>query len=136
MPTDDCRIGIPEVICPVCGKTYIRAPYHLYKDVQRRYVCSWGCMLESERIEEAKAKARAEARRARRVKSKKTLEREAAHERRLAQKDATARRNADMMRMLREGMSVKEIAKSVGLSYSHATVILAECERHIVPDRG
>lgn len=136
MTTDDNRIGIPEAICPVCGKTYIRAPYHMYRDVLRRYVCSWSCTLESERRAEEAARKKAEARRARRVKSEKMLEREAARERVKAQKDATARRNADMMRMFREGMSINEIAKVVGLSYPRTRLILIEYERHIVPDRG
>ena len=37
-------------ICPVCGKRFIPAPYHVYKDKRKeKYVCSYPCSLESER---------------------------------------------------------------------------------------
>lgn len=30
--------------CPICGKTYVPAPYHVYK-VGRTPVCSYSCTL-------------------------------------------------------------------------------------------
>lgn len=53
----------PEVICPICGKTFIPGVGHVYKD-KRTYqsgkrVCSYKCMRESERMKEAAKKAKA-----------------------------------------------------------------------------
>ena len=31
-----------ECICPVCGKNFIPAPYHIYNDFGKFY-CSWTC---------------------------------------------------------------------------------------------
>jgi hypothetical protein len=50
---------LPESICPICGKTFIPAVGHIYKD-KRTYqthkrVCSWKCVCESERMKEATA---------------------------------------------------------------------------------
>lgn len=58
------RISISESdICPVCGKSFISAPMHVYKD-RRSYgtkkVCSWKCVCESERLLEAQKKRRRE----------------------------------------------------------------------------
>ena len=40
--------------CPVCGKIFFPTPAHVYKDKRTpRYVCSWSCVLESERLKEA-----------------------------------------------------------------------------------
>lgn len=40
-----------EVKCPVCGKMYIPAPEHIYKDKRTpRRVCSWKCVCESEKL--------------------------------------------------------------------------------------
>lgn len=39
--------------CGICGKAFIPAPLHIYRDKRRgknRYVCSYGCMLRSERF--------------------------------------------------------------------------------------
>ena len=41
---------LTEKICPVCGKKYIPAPYHLYKISQGKsgssvMVCSYACSL-------------------------------------------------------------------------------------------
>ena len=33
-------------VCPVCGKTYIPAPFHIYK-VAGRKVCSYSCSLQN-----------------------------------------------------------------------------------------
>lgn len=41
------NLEIRETRCPVCGKIYIKAPYHIYKS-KGRFVCSWTCMLKSE----------------------------------------------------------------------------------------
>lgn len=54
---------MPEVIqpvdklCPVCGKNFIPAGLHMYRDARNNnLVCSWTCMLESERINKAESK--------------------------------------------------------------------------------
>ena len=47
------------VKCPVCGKTFVPAPYHVYKEAGRaktRKVCSYSCMLKAERKFEANKK--------------------------------------------------------------------------------
>jgi hypothetical protein len=42
--------GVPEAICPVCKKTFVPAPFHIYKDYRnKRRVCSYHCAVESER---------------------------------------------------------------------------------------
>jgi hypothetical protein len=41
---------IQEQKCPVCKRIFIPAPYHVYKAYgKQRFVCSYGCMLESRR---------------------------------------------------------------------------------------
>lgn len=49
-----------EIICPVCGKTFIPAPYHVYRVKNRSgnrvLACSWGCVIRREREEEEKHK--------------------------------------------------------------------------------
>ena len=41
---------IVERTCPVCGKDFIPAAQHVYRDKHRKYlVCSYSCMLESQR---------------------------------------------------------------------------------------
>lgn len=52
-----------EKKCPICGKNFVPAPYHSYRSRGRSaaLVCSYHCVLESERREEEKrqnAKAR------------------------------------------------------------------------------
>lgn len=44
--------------CPICGKTFIPAPYHVYRMSGKRSarVCSWSCHLEAERRHEAERK--------------------------------------------------------------------------------
>lgn len=44
--------------CPICGKMFIPAPFHVYKirqkwylSVYSRLVCSWGCQRRWERKE-------------------------------------------------------------------------------------
>ena len=36
-------------VCPICGKKYYPAAYHIYHDTKKRLVCSWGCMRKSEK---------------------------------------------------------------------------------------
>ena len=41
-----------ECVCPVCGKTFFAAPYHVYAVGTKRgrvYACSWSCVLKNER---------------------------------------------------------------------------------------
>ena len=44
-----------EKRCPVCGKIFFPTPAHVYKDKRAggKPVCSWSCVLESERLKEA-----------------------------------------------------------------------------------
>lgn len=43
--------------CPVCGKNFIPAPLHVYRDKRgSKKVCSWTCVLESERLKNANQK--------------------------------------------------------------------------------
>ena len=47
---------LPELTCPVCGKVFLPAPQHIYKDKRSsKRVCSWGCVCTSERLK-ARAK--------------------------------------------------------------------------------
>jgi hypothetical protein len=49
---------IQEVVCPVCGKIFIPGYPHAYKDRRSPYkrVCTWGCVMKSERLKEANRK--------------------------------------------------------------------------------
>lgn len=31
-----------EYVCPVCGKSFVPAPYHVYQEQGKPY-CSWSC---------------------------------------------------------------------------------------------
>ena len=62
---------IVERVCPVCGKTFVPAPFHRYKENDMnchvRVMCSWGCLckyrvqIEAAKAERKAAKARAKA---------------------------------------------------------------------------
>lgn len=40
--------------CPICGKKFIPAPQHVYRDRRStKMVCSWSCVCESERLKMA-----------------------------------------------------------------------------------
>lgn len=43
---------ILELVCPVCGKTFIPAALHVYKarihGIEKK-VCTWGCQMKHER---------------------------------------------------------------------------------------
>ena len=39
---------LSELVCPVCGKVYIPAPFHVYKIKSSKLVCSYKCQLEYE----------------------------------------------------------------------------------------
>lgn len=43
---------LQERSCPVCGKNFIPAPEHIYRDGTSK-VCSWSCQLKAERRHEA-----------------------------------------------------------------------------------
>lgn len=37
--------------CPVCGRSFIKAPYHVYKTVingKVKYLCGWNCLRKLE----------------------------------------------------------------------------------------
>lgn len=46
--------------CPVCGKQFIPTSQHVYKDKRKGHknVCSWTCVLQSERLHEAALKSK------------------------------------------------------------------------------
>lgn len=52
--------SIEECTCPVCGKIFIPAPMHQYKDkhTTNKRVCSWACVRESERRRDAEREKR------------------------------------------------------------------------------
>lgn len=37
---------LSECYCPVCGKTFVSAPQHVYKDAFGYYICSYSCLVE------------------------------------------------------------------------------------------
>lgn len=41
--------AMSEIVCPVCGKIFIPAPFHYYKLKKRKLVCSWNCQIEGEK---------------------------------------------------------------------------------------
>ena len=42
--------GFREMICPICGKSFIPGAQHIYKsEIDGKLVCTWSCMLESEK---------------------------------------------------------------------------------------
>ena len=47
-----------ERVCKVCGKSFIPAAQHAYKDRRSPYqlVCSWSCVCESERLKKKSQK--------------------------------------------------------------------------------
>ena len=43
-----------DVKCSVCGKNFIPAPLHAYRDKRcHKRVCSWTCVCKSERLKNA-----------------------------------------------------------------------------------
>lgn len=47
---------VVDKICPICGKNFIPAGLHQFKDARtRNLVCSWPCELKSERLKEAQS---------------------------------------------------------------------------------
>lgn len=45
--------------CPVCGKSFIRAPEHIYKaviDGGVKYLCSWSCFRKVQKENEENLK--------------------------------------------------------------------------------
>ena len=47
------------VRCPMCGKSFIPAPEHIYKAPIKgrvKYLCGWNCLRKLEREKEAKKK--------------------------------------------------------------------------------
>ena len=44
---------IVDKLCPICGKNFIPAGLHQYKDARNgNLVCTWPCQLKSERLKE------------------------------------------------------------------------------------
>ena len=61
-------IEIRELKCPVCGRGFVPAPQHSYReksDSRGRFVCSYKCVLKSEEIhEEGKRRRKLQAQKA------------------------------------------------------------------------
>lgn len=50
-----------ECKCPVCGRSYIKSPGHIYKVFENgvyKYVCSWGCVMKYEKSHPLKKRGR------------------------------------------------------------------------------
>jgi hypothetical protein len=60
-------MSLKEVICPVCGKSFIPAPMHVFKTPTGSYICAYSCVLERER----RVKKKMEKARERRLKNAK-----------------------------------------------------------------
>lgn len=42
--------AIISISCPICGKSFVPAPMHIYRDKRcHKRVCSWSCVCKSER---------------------------------------------------------------------------------------
>lgn len=52
---DEPSEAIEERKCPICGKTFIPAPYHIYRRGSK-WFCIWSCMLKYDREQEEKNK--------------------------------------------------------------------------------
>lgn len=53
------NVSIGVMICPVCGKEFIPAPYHIYKarvNKNKVLCCSYSCMCKDEAEYERKLK--------------------------------------------------------------------------------
>ena len=37
------------VICPECGKEFVPAPYHVYRNKKRQRVCTYSCTLKNKK---------------------------------------------------------------------------------------
>jgi hypothetical protein len=49
--------NLREIKCPICGKIFVPAPYHAYRANHKdALVCSYHCVLESERRKDTKRK--------------------------------------------------------------------------------
>ena len=44
---EDERAGFVELVCPVCGKIFLPAPYHVYKNEKGEKVCTYKCVLNA-----------------------------------------------------------------------------------------
>lgn len=53
---------IVERVCPICQKTFIVQPFHVYRNKADRHhnqlVCSWSCVLASEKMRDEKIRER------------------------------------------------------------------------------
>ena len=67
------KVNLVEEVCPICGKTFIPAPCHIYRTSEYKHkgkpLCSYSCRLAYERErEEHRAKIMKEANEKRRLK--------------------------------------------------------------------
>ena len=45
--SEDAKSAVYDASCPVCGKNFVPAPYHVYKNSKGRLVCSYRCQMKS-----------------------------------------------------------------------------------------
>lgn len=86
--------------CPICGKNFVLAPEHMYRDGTKK-VCGWNCQCEAERRKEAK-------------KAKRTYR----------GKLVDPNRNDTICLMAANGTPLKDIADAVGLTLEHVRRII------------
>ena len=113
METNDISSkNLVERKCPVCGKIFVPAPFHVYKDGVM-WFCKWTCLCEYRRNMEAYKEKR-----------QKTL-----NHRRVYSKDLRAK----VIRMvLEDGKTQKEVASELGLKYTTVNSWLESYRRGIV----
>lgn len=55
------NVFLSEHICPICGKIFFPTSLHVYRSQDDKPVCSWSCVLRSERESERKKKKKGDA---------------------------------------------------------------------------
>lgn len=45
--SEEGRENIYDAKCPVCGKNFVPAPFHVYKNKKGKLVCSYHCQLNA-----------------------------------------------------------------------------------------
>ena len=104
---------IIDKICPVCGKNFVPAGQHMYKDARTNsLVCSWTCMLKSERLKEAQSSE-----------LKYMAERIAVTKKALTTAKAKTKFNLNEIHKLQERLAVEENIYNIIHEYEEAAAI-------------
>lgn len=120
----DFRKSVRSCICPVCGNSFVPAPMHIYRDeLKRSLVCSYKCVIESERRREAVLEAKRQ-RRAQRKAARSMSKKADARERAQAAREERAERNRQICSVFESGVSTGDIAEQFGLSLSRINAII------------